>query len=64
MRQPYKWGAKRFLASMEVGEKREIDTDKFHFRGMQAVASRLKKEYDCGWSFEATPTGRFVIRIK
>ena len=64
MRQQYKWGAKAFLASMEVGEKREIDTELFNYRGMQTQANALKKEYDSRWSFETTPTGRYVIRVK
>lgn len=64
MRQPYKWGAKQFLATMEVGERREIDTKLFNYRGMQAQANRLKQEYDSRWSFETTPTGRYVIRVK
>lgn len=64
MRQSYKWGTKPFLASMKVGERRKIDTDLYNYRGMQAVACRLKDDYDSKWSFETTPTGRYVIRIK
>ena len=64
MRQQYKWGAKTFLASMEVGERLKIDTELFNYRGMQTQANALKKEYDSRWSFETTPTGRYVIRIK
>jgi hypothetical protein len=49
---------------MEVGERREIDAELFNYRGMQAQANRLKQEYDSRWSFETTPTGRYVIRVK
>lgn len=64
MRQQYKWGAKQFLATMEVGERLKIDTERFSYRGMQTQANALKKEYDSRWSFETTPTGRYVIRVK
>lgn len=63
MRKAYKWGAKQYLASMEVGEKRR-DDGSFSWRGMQAVACALAAEFNSKWQFTTTQQGRFVTRIR
>lgn len=62
-RQPYTWGIKMHLASMEVGETLK-DNGLFNWRGMQVTASRLKSEYGGEWKFITTKEGRQVTRIK
>lgn len=54
MRNPYKWGAKEYLASMEVGETRR-DDGRFDWRGLQSVASHMYWEYWCKYRFRSYP---------
>lgn len=49
-RRPYKWGAKAFLTSMEVGETRILD-DRFTREGLRGAAVALWKLYDCRYVF-------------
>ena len=49
-RQPYRWGAKEYLSSMEVGETRH-DDGQFSWRGLQCVASVMQKDYGCKFVF-------------
>lgn len=62
-RQPYKWGAKCFLANMEVGETHK-DAGQYNWRGLQVEASRLKYVYGGVWKFTTTREGRQVTRIR
>ena len=57
MRQQYKWGAKQFLATMEVGERLKIDTELFNYRGMQTQANALKKSMIAGGVLKRHPQG-------
>lgn len=61
-RQPYRWGAKRYLAEMEIGEQR-ADDGRFVWKNVQATASRLANDYGSRFKFTTTPAGRFVTRV-
>jgi len=49
-RSKYRWGAKQFLANLEVGESVK-DDGRFSWRGLQQMANRLMNEYDCRFIF-------------
>ena len=53
-RSEYRWGAKQFLASLEVGESAK-DDGRFSWRGLQQVACRLMNEYGCRFIFRTYP---------
>ena len=53
MRKPYKWGAKAYLASMEVGETR-TDDGRYNWRGLQFIAAQMQRDYG----------SKFVFRTK
>ena len=53
-RQAYRWGAKQYLSSMEVGETRR-DDGAYHWRGLQYVAVMLRKEYGVRYIFRSYP---------
>lgn len=61
-RREYRWGAKQFLANMEIGEKVQYD-GAFRWRSLQRIASALLLEYGSRWRFETKPTGRFITRV-
>lgn len=58
----YKWGAKAFLANMEVGEERE-DDGTYDWRGLQVAACRMKQDYGCLYRFRTKWGIRKVIRL-
>lgn len=45
-RAKYKWGAKEYLSSMNVGDIIEWD-GRFPWRSLSFTASRLRKDYGC-----------------
>ena len=49
-RKPYKRGAKAYLSSFEIGEKRVIK-DEYSWNGIRSVASRMKSDYGCHFVF-------------
>ena len=49
-RRPYKWGAKEYLSSMDVGETRILD-ERFTGNGLRCAASRMKELYGCVFVF-------------
>lgn len=63
VRQIYKWGAKHYLASMEVGELLKEDGT-YSWAGLRQTASRLKAEFGSEWKFFTTPEGRYIKRIQ
>ena len=62
-RRPYKWGAKAFLASFEVGEHRIVG-DEFRWRSLTALSSRMRIEYGCQFCFSTTGGTKLIIRTK
>lgn len=63
-RSRYKWGAKEYLSSFNVGEMREWD-GVFPWRSLSCIASKLKKQYGCVFrlaTIEATKT-KVIMRI-
>lgn len=63
IRRPYKWGAKAFLSSFEVGESREYH-EKFEWRNLISIASRMKREFGCQYLFNSVDHLRFITRVK
>lgn len=61
-RQKYRWGAKQFLANMEIGQQVQ-DDGTYHWRGMQRIACTMGQEFGCRWKFQTTPTGRYITRV-
>jgi hypothetical protein len=64
-RQPYKRGAKQFLAMMEVGQTCH-DDGRFNWRGVQAIASRLEKDlnYEVEYRFSKKGNDKIVTRVR
>lgn len=62
-RQAYRWGAKHYLASMEVGESRE-DDGTYHWRGMQCIATHLRRQYAAVYRFRTKDGIRTVTRMR
>ena len=64
-RRPYKRGAQEFLLSMEVGKMIEfVDDDKLNYRGMQAVAARLRNDLGVRFEFRTKrDKRRFITRV-
>jgi hypothetical protein len=61
-RKEYRWGAKQFLANMEIGERVQ-DDGTYNWRGMQRIAVTLWQEFGSKWQFRTTPTGRYITRV-
>lgn len=61
-RQKYRWGAKQFLANMEIGERVQYDGE-FPWRSLQRIACALLIEYNSRWRFETTKAGRYITRV-
>lgn len=61
-RKQYKWGAKAFLVSMEVGETRYNDGS-LNWRGVQCMACRLSADFPCKWKFRTKHREKSVTRI-
>lgn len=64
MRQAYKWGAKCYLANMEIGETLHVDEAMFNWRGMQSIACRLKQEFGGMWQFYQDAGKKYVKRLQ
>jgi hypothetical protein len=62
-RSPYKWGAKAYLASFEIGEHR-IFNDEFRWRSLMSIASKLRREYGCLFCFSAAQGTKVIIRTR
>lgn len=61
-RKEYRWGAKQFLANMEIGERMQYDGE-FPWRNLQRIACTLGAEYDSKWRFETTTAGKYITRV-
>lgn len=62
-RREYKWGAKAYLSSFEIGEVRRY---RFEYRwdSLKSLASKMKALYGCQYSFSSTAGHRIIVRIK
>lgn len=60
-RRPYKWGAKAYLSSFDVGETRTFNNE-FRWDSLRPIASKMKSMYGCEFSF-CTPK-REIKRIR
>lgn len=63
IKKPYKWGAKAFLSSFEVGECREYHED-FEWKSLISIASRMKKDFGCIFFFNSADYLRYITRAK
>ena len=61
-RNKYRWGAKAFLANMEIGETRE-DDGAFCWRTLQVIACRMREDYGCHFRFRTKWGIRKVTRL-
>lgn len=62
-RKAYQWGAKEYLAGFDVGERR-IYQDRFPYRSLQSIASRLKIRFGCIFRFETIGDVKYITRIR
>lgn len=62
MRKPYQWGAQQYLANFNRGETREYD-EKFPWRSLISIASKLKRTYGVVFSFDTIDSKRYITRI-
>lgn len=60
---PYHYGAKDFLASMEIGEEKQHD-EKLSWRGLQCAACYLRRDYGSMYTFRKINGIRTIIRIR
>ena len=63
-RRPYKLGVKRFLVSMEVGERKPLNEDELRYGSLRSVASRLYADYGCKFTFRKVDGIRMVERLQ
>lgn len=63
-RRPYKMGVKRFLVSLEVGERKPLNEDELRYGSLRSVASRLYADYGCKFTFRKVDGIRMVERLQ
>ena len=61
-RNPYRRGAKAYLASFVVGEEREFNED-LNWDNLRSIASNMKRDFGCTFSFRRVKEKRFVTRV-
>lgn len=61
-RNPYRRGAKAYLASFVVGEEREFVED-LNWDNLRSIASNMKRDFGCVFSFKRIKEKRFVTRV-
>lgn len=61
-RNPYKWGVKGFLASIEKEQEVEVP-DSFSYASVKSVACRLNAEYGCKFLFRTEEGKHYAKRI-
>ena len=61
-RQPYKWGAKDYLSSFEVGETRIYD-EIFPWRNLSSIACKMRRDFGCRYSLYTYNGQRMITRV-
>ena len=61
-RNPYRRGAKAYLASFVVGETREFHED-LNWRNLSSIASKMKSDFGCQFRLWTAKGKRFIERI-
>lgn len=60
-RAKYQWGAKEYLSGFKQGEIR-IYKEKFPWRSLHSIASRLKREFGVVYLFKTLGDERIISR--
>jgi hypothetical protein len=60
-RNQYRRGAKAYLASFDVGEIRQFQYD-FSWDGLRSIASKMKRDFGCRYTFCTTGYLRHIKR--
>ena len=61
-RQPYKWGAKAYLSSFDVGETRSYKED-YYWRNLSSIASAMSRQFGCKYSLWTDNGQRMITRV-
>ena len=61
-RNPYRRGAKAYLASFDVGEKREYK-ETFCWENLRSIASRMKSDFGCKFTFCKDGVTKYITRL-
>lgn len=61
-RKTYVRGMKEYLGTYEVGEIREYN-EIFDWHNLRTVASRMKRDYGCLFSFASQGIKKYIVRI-
>lgn len=62
-RNPYRRGAKAYLASFDVGETRQFQPE-FNWDSLRSIASIMKRHFGCRYVFSTTGSTRHITRIQ
>lgn len=64
-RKQYRWGATDYLRSFDIGEVKEF-TENYDWRGLQAIACRLRAVWGCQFQFDTLPytKKRMIKRLR
>ena len=61
-RQPYKWGAKNYLSSFEVGETRVYE-EICSWRNLSSIACKMRRDFGCRYSLYTDNGQRMITRV-
>lgn len=62
-RNPYRRGAKAYLASFNVGETRQFQHD-YNWESLRSIATMIKADFGCRYVFSTTGSTRHITRIQ
>ena len=62
-RNPYRRGAKAYLASFDVGETRQFQYD-YKWESLRSIATMMKRHFGCRYVFSTTGSARHITRIQ
>lgn len=61
-RNAYRWGAKDYLSSFQVGEAKQYNGD-YSWESLKSIASNLKKLYGVQYVFNTVGLKRYISRV-
>ena len=62
-RNPYRRGAKAYLASFDVGETKVFHND-LNWDILRSIACHMKKDFGCEFTFNKSGVTRYITRTK
>ena len=62
-RNPYRRGAKAYLASFDVGETKVFHND-LNWDSLRSIACHMKKDFGCEFTFNKSGVTRYITRTK